>query len=66
MTNPPYGERMSAANQKSLYLGLGRAERLAVIAPASSLPSFKRDFDDTLATSNGGLAVRFARVAFSP
>ena len=66
VTNPPYGERMTAANQKSLYLALGRAERLAVIAPASSLPSFKREFDDTLATSNGGLSVRFAQVAFSP
>ena len=65
VTNPPYGERLSAANQRSLYLALGRAERLAVIAPASSLPTFKRDFDDTLATTNGGLSVRFARVAFS-
>jgi putative N6-adenine-specific DNA methylase len=66
VTNPPYGERMTAAGQKSLYVALGRAERLAVIAPASSLPSFKRDFDETLATSNGGLSVRFAQVAFSP
>lgn len=65
VTNPPYGERMTAANQKSLYLGLGKAERLAVIAPASGLPAFKREFDATLATSNGGLSVRFAQVAFS-
>ena len=65
VTNPPYGERMTAANQKSLYLGLGQAERLAVIAPASGLPGFKREFDATLATSNGGLSVRFAQVAFS-
>lgn len=65
VTNPPYGERLSAANQRSLYLALGRAERLAVIAPASSLPTFKCEFDDTLATTNGGLSVRFAQVAFS-
>ncbi len=65
VTNPPYGERLSAANQRSLYLALGQAERLAAIAPASSLPSFKREFDDSLATSNGGLAVRFVQVAFS-
>jgi putative N6-adenine-specific DNA methylase len=65
VTNPPYGERMSAAHAKALYAGLGKAERLAVIAPAASLPNFKRAWDDTLATSNGGLAVRFARVAFS-
>jgi putative N6-adenine-specific DNA methylase len=65
VTNPPYGERMTAAGLKSLYLGLGQADRLAVIAPASGLPSFKREFDDTLATSNGGLSVRFAQVAFS-
>jgi len=66
VTNPPYGERMTAAKQRSLYVALGQAERLAVIAPAAGLPTFKRDFDDTLATTNGGLAVRFARVAFSP
>ena len=66
VTNPPYGERMTAADIKSLYTSLGKAERLAVIAPASGLPAFKRNFDDTLATSNGGLAVRFAQVAFSP
>ena len=65
VTNPPYGERLSAANQRALYLELGKAERLAVVAPTSSLPSFKREVDDTLATSNGGLAVQFARVAFS-
>jgi len=65
VTNPPYGERLSAGNQRALYAALGRAERLAVIAPASSLPAFKREFDDTLATTNGGLAVRFAQVAFS-
>ena len=65
VTNPPYGEQLTAAKQKSLYLAIGRAERLAVIAPASSLPSFKREFTATLATSNGGLSVRFAQVAFS-
>lgn len=65
VTNPPYGGRLSAGNQRVLYGSLGRADRLAVIAPASSLPAFKREFDDTLSTSNGGLAVRFAQVAFS-
>ena len=65
VTNPPYGERMTAANQKALYQALGTAERLAVIAPASSLPTFRREFDDTLATSNGGLSVRFANAGFS-
>jgi putative N6-adenine-specific DNA methylase len=65
VTNPPYGERLSAAGHRSLYLALGKAERLAAIAPASSIASFKREFDDALATSNGGLAVRFVRVAFS-
>ncbi|MEO7397771.1 MAG: hypothetical protein ABIW84_04335 [Ilumatobacteraceae bacterium] len=65
VTNPPYGERLSATQRKALYAALGTVARLAVIAPASSLPSFKREFDDTLATSNGGLAVRFAQVAFS-
>lgn len=65
VTNPPYGERMTASNAKTLYAGLGKAARLAVIAPAASLPNFKREWEDTLATSNGGLAVRFARVAFS-
>jgi hypothetical protein len=53
------------APYRDLYRALGRAERLAVIAPASSLPAFQREFDDTLATSNGGLSVRFAQVAFS-
>ncbi len=65
VTNPPYGERLSAANQRSLYLALGKADRLAAIAPASSVASFKREFDDTLATSNGGLSVRFVQVAFA-
>ncbi len=65
VTNPPYGERLSAANQRALYSALGQAERLAVIAPAASLPLFKREFDDSLVTSNGGLAVRFVQVAFS-
>ena len=65
VTNPPYGERMTATNAKALYAGLGKADRLAVIAPASGLPNFKRAWDDTLATSNGGLSVRFAQVAFS-
>ncbi len=64
VTNPPYGERLSAANQKSLYLALGKADRLAVIAPASSLASFKREFDETLSTSNGGLSVRFATAGY--
>lgn len=66
VTNPPYGERMTATNQKALYLALGQAERLAVIGPASGLPAFKREFDDTLATSNGGLSVRFAAAGFRP
>ncbi|MCU1395832.1 MAG: hypothetical protein JWM34_4260 [Ilumatobacteraceae bacterium] len=65
VTNPPYGERMTAKDQKGLYAALGSADRLAVIAPASGLPAFKREFDATLATSNGGLSVRFAQVAFS-
>jgi putative N6-adenine-specific DNA methylase len=65
VTNPPYGERLSAKNQKALYAAIGRADRLAVVAPASTLASFGREFDDTLATSNGGLSVRFAQVAFS-
>ena len=65
VTNPPYGERLAARDRRALSAALGRAERLAVIAPAASLPSFKRDFDTTLATSNGGLSVRFAQVAFS-
>ena len=65
VTNPPYGERMTAKHLKALYAGLGTAAKLAVIAPASGLPAFKREFDATLATSNGGLSVRFAQVAFS-
>ena len=65
VTNPPYGERLTATKQKSLYRSLGQAERLAVIAPASGLPAFQREFDDTLATSNGGLSVRFANAGFS-
>ena len=65
VTNPPYGERLSAANQRALYLALGRADRLAVIAPTATIASFKREFDDTLTTSNGGLPVQFARVAFT-
>ncbi len=66
VTNPPYGERLRSADRKALYAALGTADRLAVIAPASSLPSFKRAFDDTLATSNGGLSVRFAAAGFGP
>ena len=65
VTNPPYGERLSVSNRRHLYAALGRAPRLAVVAPAASLPTFKRDFDATLATSTGGLTVRFAQVAFS-
>ena len=70
VTNPPYGERLTGRGQRGgswreLYTSLGHAERLAVIAPAASLAGFHREFDDTLATSNGGLAVRFAQVAFS-
>lgn len=65
VTNPPYGERLTATKQKALYQALGQAERLAVIAPASGLPAFKREFDDTLVTSNGGLSVRFANAGFS-
>ncbi len=65
VTNPPYGERLKAADLRSLYAALGKADKLAVIAPASSLPSFGREFTETLATSNGGLSVRFAQVAFS-
>ena len=62
---PAVRRTAQAAGQRSLYLALGKAERLAAIAPASSIASFKREFDDSLATSNGGLAVRFVRVAFS-
>jgi 23S rRNA G2445 N2-methylase RlmL len=65
VTNPPYGERLNVNDRRGLYAALGGAERLAVVAPAASLRAFRRDFDDTLVTSNGGLSVRFAQVAFS-
>jgi putative N6-adenine-specific DNA methylase len=65
ITNPPYGTRVGG-NLKELYSAVGRlAEppwRLAVVgAQGSPTNAFGRQWEDSLSTRNGGLAVRFLR-----
>jgi putative N6-adenine-specific DNA methylase len=67
ITNPPYGTRVGG-NLKELYAAVGRlAEppwRLAVVgAQGSPTNAFGRQWEDSLSTRNGGLAVRFLRSA---
>lgn len=65
ITNPPYGSRVGG-NLKEIYAAVGRlAEppwRLAVVgAQGSPTNAFGRVWEDSLATRNGGMPVRFLR-----
>ena len=65
VTNPPYGTRVGGS-LKDIYAAVGRlAEppwRLAVVgAQGSPTNSFGRNWEDSLMTRNGGIAVRFLR-----
>ena len=64
VTNTPQNDRLSVAKRAALLKAIGEAPRFAVATAAASLRGLDREFDDTLATSNGLSAVRFAAVGF--
>ena len=64
VTNTPQNERLSAQKRAALFAALATVPRLAVITSASSVRNIEREFDDTMATSNGPSAVRFATAGF--
>jgi putative N6-adenine-specific DNA methylase len=65
VTNTPQNDRLSTAKRAALFGALATVPQLAVITSAASVRGIEREFDDTLATSNGPSAVRFATAGFA-